>query len=169
MTIDFDWKSGVATKDWSNVAKKGQIDVSSYLFWRNILSTKVFADIVEHIYFLLKIGNNARYNIVRAYLRVVISLISIPSWMNISDCIVLIPNRLDLVADSLLEQIVCGGSVAGHRTPWICTGHSACQIWLFVRTNEWLLHLWWAYHSFWVLVESLRWHLHMLGSCLVPL
>ncbi|KAK6920711.1 GOLD domain [Dillenia turbinata] len=27
LTIDFDWKSGVAAKDWSNVAKKGQIDV----------------------------------------------------------------------------------------------------------------------------------------------
>ncbi|KAK7362389.1 hypothetical protein VNO77_04500 [Canavalia gladiata] len=27
MTIDFDWKTGVAAKDWSNVAKKGQVDV----------------------------------------------------------------------------------------------------------------------------------------------
>ncbi|XP_043706681.1 transmembrane emp24 domain-containing protein p24delta9-like [Telopea speciosissima] len=27
LTVDFDWKSGVAAKDWSNVAKKGQIDV----------------------------------------------------------------------------------------------------------------------------------------------
>ncbi|XP_074329129.1 transmembrane emp24 domain-containing protein p24delta9-like isoform X2 [Apium graveolens] len=26
LTIDFDWKSGVATKDWSNVAKKGSVD-----------------------------------------------------------------------------------------------------------------------------------------------
>ncbi|GMI67418.1 hypothetical protein like AT1G14010 [Hibiscus trionum] len=26
MTIDFDWKSGVAAKDWSNVAKKGQVE-----------------------------------------------------------------------------------------------------------------------------------------------
>ncbi|KAL1804297.1 hypothetical protein DCAR_0935959 [Daucus carota subsp. sativus] len=26
MTVDFDWKSGVAAKDWSNVAKKGSID-----------------------------------------------------------------------------------------------------------------------------------------------
>ena len=30
MTIDFDWKTGVAAKDWSNVAKKGQVDVSHY-------------------------------------------------------------------------------------------------------------------------------------------
>ncbi|KAF8399522.1 hypothetical protein HHK36_015388 [Tetracentron sinense] len=28
ITVDFDWKTGVAAKDWSNVAKKGQIDVS---------------------------------------------------------------------------------------------------------------------------------------------
>lgn len=28
MTINFDWKSGVAAKDWTNVAKKGSIDVS---------------------------------------------------------------------------------------------------------------------------------------------
>ncbi|KAF8378718.1 hypothetical protein HHK36_030067 [Tetracentron sinense] len=27
ITVDFDWKTGVAAKDWSNVAKKGQIDV----------------------------------------------------------------------------------------------------------------------------------------------
>ncbi|MBA0728469.1 hypothetical protein Golax_001365 [Gossypium laxum] len=26
MTIDFDWKSGVAAKDWSKIAKKGQIE-----------------------------------------------------------------------------------------------------------------------------------------------
>lgn len=28
ITVDFDWKTGVAAKDWSNVAKKGSIDVS---------------------------------------------------------------------------------------------------------------------------------------------
>ncbi|GMJ09294.1 hypothetical protein like AT1G26690 [Hibiscus trionum] len=27
MTIDFDWKTGVDAKDWSNVAKKGQVEV----------------------------------------------------------------------------------------------------------------------------------------------
>ncbi|XP_012448243.1 transmembrane emp24 domain-containing protein p24delta9 [Gossypium raimondii] len=27
MTVDFDWRSGVQAKDWSNVAKKGQVDV----------------------------------------------------------------------------------------------------------------------------------------------
>ena len=29
LTVDFDWKTGVAAKDWSNVAKKGQVDVST--------------------------------------------------------------------------------------------------------------------------------------------
>lgn len=35
LTVDFDWKSGVAAKDWTNVAKKGSIDVSFliFLFW----------------------------------------------------------------------------------------------------------------------------------------
>lgn len=28
ITVDFEWKSGVAAKDWTNVAKKGSIDVS---------------------------------------------------------------------------------------------------------------------------------------------
>jgi hypothetical protein len=28
MAVDFDWRTGVAAKDWSNVAKKGQVDVS---------------------------------------------------------------------------------------------------------------------------------------------
>lgn len=32
LTVDFDWKSGVTSRDWPNVAKKGQIDVSTYLF-----------------------------------------------------------------------------------------------------------------------------------------
>lgn len=27
LTIDFDWKSGVAAKDWSSVAKKGSVDI----------------------------------------------------------------------------------------------------------------------------------------------
>ncbi|KAK4763241.1 hypothetical protein SAY87_013342 [Trapa incisa] len=27
MTIEFDWKSGVTTRDWSNVAKKGQVNM----------------------------------------------------------------------------------------------------------------------------------------------
>ncbi|KAI5678981.1 hypothetical protein M9H77_09931 [Catharanthus roseus] len=27
MTIDFDWKSGVAAKEWSNVAKKGSVEM----------------------------------------------------------------------------------------------------------------------------------------------
>ncbi|KAF8040466.1 hypothetical protein BT93_B2632 [Corymbia citriodora subsp. variegata] len=26
MTVDFDWRTGMAAKDWSNVAKKGQVD-----------------------------------------------------------------------------------------------------------------------------------------------
>lgn len=30
LTVDFDWKTGVAAKDWSNVAKKGQVDVSLF-------------------------------------------------------------------------------------------------------------------------------------------
>ncbi|KAI7990181.1 Transmembrane emp24 domain-containing protein p24delta7 [Camellia lanceoleosa] len=29
ITIDFDWKTGVAAKDWTNVAKKGTIDAQS--------------------------------------------------------------------------------------------------------------------------------------------
>lgn len=28
VTIDFDWRTGVQAKDWSNVAKKGSVDVS---------------------------------------------------------------------------------------------------------------------------------------------
>ncbi|KAK8921551.1 Transmembrane emp24 domain-containing protein p24delta9 [Platanthera zijinensis] len=31
ISVEFDWRTGVAAKDWTNVAKKGQIDVSSYL------------------------------------------------------------------------------------------------------------------------------------------
>ena len=27
LTIEFDWRTGVAAKDWSKVAKKGQIEV----------------------------------------------------------------------------------------------------------------------------------------------
>lgn len=30
LTIDFDWKSGVAAKDWTNVAKKASVEVSTY-------------------------------------------------------------------------------------------------------------------------------------------
>lgn len=27
LTVDFDWRAGVAAKDWSNVAKKGSVEV----------------------------------------------------------------------------------------------------------------------------------------------
>lgn len=30
LTIDFDWKSGVHSKEWSNVAKKSQVVVSCF-------------------------------------------------------------------------------------------------------------------------------------------
>lgn len=32
VTIEFDWRTGVAATDWSNVAKKGQVEVSNILF-----------------------------------------------------------------------------------------------------------------------------------------
>lgn len=28
VTVEFEWRSGVAAKDWSKVAKKGQVEVS---------------------------------------------------------------------------------------------------------------------------------------------
>ena len=31
ITIDFEWRTGVAAKDWSKVAKKGQVEVSDVL------------------------------------------------------------------------------------------------------------------------------------------
>ncbi|KAF5942120.1 hypothetical protein HYC85_019762 [Camellia sinensis] len=39
ITIDFDWKTGVAAKDWTNVAKKGTIDIHLSLS----LSSKLFS------------------------------------------------------------------------------------------------------------------------------
>jgi len=32
LTIDLEWKTGVAAKDWPNVAKKGQVDVSIQIY-----------------------------------------------------------------------------------------------------------------------------------------
>lgn len=29
VTIEFDWRTGIAAQDWSKVAKKGQIEVSN--------------------------------------------------------------------------------------------------------------------------------------------
>lgn len=37
LTIDFEWKTGVAAKDWSNVAKKGQVDVSHTLLYPSLI------------------------------------------------------------------------------------------------------------------------------------
>ncbi|KAJ6350599.1 hypothetical protein OIU78_006705 [Salix suchowensis] len=36
LTVDFDWKTGVAAKDWSNVAKKGSVDVSQLAVYINL-------------------------------------------------------------------------------------------------------------------------------------
>ncbi|XP_076947226.1 transmembrane emp24 domain-containing protein p24delta9-like [Bidens hawaiensis] len=41
--IEFDWKSGVAAKDWSNVAKKGSVDAMEY-------ELKKLADIITLIH-----------------------------------------------------------------------------------------------------------------------
>lgn len=35
ITVDFDWKSGVAAKEWTSVAKKGSVEVSDHI--HNIL------------------------------------------------------------------------------------------------------------------------------------
>lgn len=41
LTIDFEWKTGVAAKDWSNVAKKGQVDVSHSHYYLSLkISTR---------------------------------------------------------------------------------------------------------------------------------
>ncbi|KAI8013384.1 Transmembrane emp24 domain-containing protein p24delta9 [Camellia lanceoleosa] len=56
ITIDFDWKTGVAAKDWNNVAKKGTIDslIANGIFGRNSWSkNKVKKDVtimVKSIY-----------------------------------------------------------------------------------------------------------------------
>ncbi|KAL2484665.1 Transmembrane emp24 domain-containing protein p24 delta 7 [Abeliophyllum distichum] len=42
MTIDFDWKSGVATRDWTNVAKKGSVELME-------LELKKMFDVVQSI------------------------------------------------------------------------------------------------------------------------
>lgn len=35
LQVDLDWKTGVAAKDWGNIAKKEKLDVSLLLFWLN--------------------------------------------------------------------------------------------------------------------------------------
>lgn len=32
ISVDFDWKSGIEAKDWTNVAKKESVDVSDSIF-----------------------------------------------------------------------------------------------------------------------------------------
>ncbi|KAL0336433.1 UNVERIFIED_CONTAM: Transmembrane emp24 domain-containing protein p24delta9 [Sesamum radiatum] len=43
LTIDFDWKSGVAAKDWTNVAKKGSVELME-------LELKKMFDVVQSIH-----------------------------------------------------------------------------------------------------------------------
>lgn len=43
VTIDFDWKTGVAAKDWSKVAKKGQIEVSILLLAQIYIYIYIYA------------------------------------------------------------------------------------------------------------------------------
>lgn len=46
-TIDFEWKTGVAAKDWSSVAKKGQVDVSFFDFFLFKLLVATFCHFLE--------------------------------------------------------------------------------------------------------------------------
>lgn len=41
IAIEFEWKSGVAAKDWSNVAKKGKIEVRIHFFKIGKMLTKI--------------------------------------------------------------------------------------------------------------------------------
>ncbi|MFQ6649678.1 hypothetical protein Gotur_022256 [Gossypium turneri] len=43
VTVDFDWRTGVHTKDWTNVAKKGQVDAME-------LELKNLYDIIQSIH-----------------------------------------------------------------------------------------------------------------------
>ena len=36
LIVEFDWKTGVAAKDWSKVAKKGSVDVSQLAVYTNL-------------------------------------------------------------------------------------------------------------------------------------
>jgi hypothetical protein len=47
VTFEFDWKSGVTAKDWPNVAKKGQVDVSAPL--SPLLPTSACAQILTNL------------------------------------------------------------------------------------------------------------------------
>lgn len=33
ITVDFDWKTGIAAKDWTNVAKKGSVEVNPHFLF----------------------------------------------------------------------------------------------------------------------------------------
>lgn len=41
VSIEFDWKSGVAAKDWSKVARKGQVEVSNIGLVSNCLRISI--------------------------------------------------------------------------------------------------------------------------------
>lgn len=49
LTVDFDWRSGVAAKDWTNVAKKGSVDAME-LELKNLFDT--VASIQEEMLYL---------------------------------------------------------------------------------------------------------------------
>ncbi|XP_010523474.1 PREDICTED: transmembrane emp24 domain-containing protein p24delta7-like [Tarenaya hassleriana] len=66
MTVDFDWRTGVHAKDWSNVAKKGQVDTMEFEVKR-LLDT--VSSIRDDMFYLrdreyemqeLNIGTNAK-------------------------------------------------------------------------------------------------------------
>lgn len=44
VTLEFEWRTGVAAKDWTNVAKKGQIDVSSLIDVAAVLLARVYVN-----------------------------------------------------------------------------------------------------------------------------
>lgn len=52
VTLELDWRTGVAAKDWTNVAKKGQIDVSNIFDVLAVLLARVRMNYVYHCMFL---------------------------------------------------------------------------------------------------------------------
>lgn len=57
LTVDFDWKTGVAAKDWSNVAKKGQVDVSFFFRYYSVYYFRHFISAIIYLFNVIVIDS----------------------------------------------------------------------------------------------------------------
>ncbi|KAJ6899839.1 emp24/gp25L/p24 family protein [Populus alba x Populus x berolinensis] len=123
LNIDFDWKTGVAAKDWTNVAKKGSVDVME-LELKKMYDTVI--SVQEEMNYLREREEemqdlNTSTNVKMAWLR--LHLVQDPDGLIIQRCV--FPSLFLIMREPFANgrahaKVAPGDVVLEHSGDWLC-------------------------------------------------